>query len=553
MNAMKRPLLALSATLLLLTPAAAHAQWVTARSTDNIVCNAALNQNRPATVSDGAGGFVSVWVDQRSNARDDIYAQSLDANGFARWTTNGVLVDAAVGTLADMQACPDDSGGVIVSWVRVNGIATDRVYAQRIDANGQRRWGVGGMRVSTSERVQSLPRISRDEQGGAIVVWANWLASNAANVYGQRLDRDGNRLWSATGDSLVARGEVRSLTATRRPGGGVFIGYWYTFGPLGMVAVDNARTRVMSDTITTAAAQFSPPGLFSATAGNGAYLMMAGGYNMNIRWFGANGDRWASSRRVVGPVWAAEQVQLVGGGPDGSALLAWRDGRPGAGGGIFAQKIRQDGTDLWGANGKFITANMTLNGGGHAIAADDINGAWIVWSQNVDRVAQHVTSGGDFWLPPAGVVFSDANSSNFTYNSAAIVPGVQSTAIVVWATTQNPGTYNDMHAKRIFGDGSLTTTGVEDGFAPGAGLALAAGPSPARTNVTLRFALTRAGHATLELFGLQGERVATIADEALSAGSHARTFDTSRLAPGVYHARLTTSEGVANAKFVRVR
>ena len=111
-----------------------------------------------------------------------------------------------------------------------------------------------------------------------------------------------------------------------------------------------------------------------------------------------------------------------------------------------------------------------------------------------------------------------------------------------------------MHAKRIFGNGSLTTTGVEDGFTPGAGLALAAGPSPARGEaVTLRFALTRAGHATLELFGLQGERVATIADEALSAGRHSRTFDTSRLAPGVYHARLTTSEGVANARFVRVR
>lgn len=552
MNAMKRTLLALSATLALLAPAAAHAQWVTARSTDNIVCDAAWNQNRLVTVSDGAGGFVSVWVDQRSGSRDDLYAQAVDANGFARWTTNGVLVDATVGTPFDVKACSDDSGGVIVSWVRSGGPTSDRIYAQRIDANGQRRWGASGMRVSTAEMTQSLPRISTDEQGGAIVVWANWLASNAANVFGQRIDRDGNRLWSASGDSLVARGEVRSLTVTRRPGGGVFIGYWYTFGPLGMVAVDNARTRVMSDTITTASAFFSPPALFSATAGNGAYLMMAGGFNMNIRWFGANGDRWPASRRVVGPVWAAEQIKLVGGGPDGSALLAWRDGRP-SGGGILAQKIRQDGTDMWGTNGKFITADMTLNGGGHAIEEDGMNGAWIVWSQNVDRVAQHVSSSGDFWLPPAGSVFSDANSSNFRYNEAGIVLGVQSTAIVVWATTQDPGTYNDIHAKRIFGDGSLTTAGVGDGFTPGSGVSLAAGPSPARANVTLRFAMTRAGHATLELFGLQGERVATIAEGALGAGTHTRTLDTSALAPGVYLARLTTSEGVASARFVRVR
>ena len=552
MHALKRSLFALPAALLLLVPAVSRAQWVTARSTDNIVCDAAWNQNRPATVSDGAGGFVSVWVDQRSGARDDLYAQAFDANGFARWTTNGVLVDATVGTPFDVKACSDDSGGVIVSWVRSGGPTSDRIYSQRIDANGQRRWGAGGMRVSTAEMVQSLPRISTDEHGGAIVVWANWLGSTVANVCGQRLDRDGNRLWSASGDSLVARGEVRSLTVTRRPGGGVFIGYWYTFGPLGMVAVDNARTRVMSDTITTAAAFYSPPSLYSATAGNGAYLMMAGGFNMNIRWFGANGDRWPASQRVVAAVYAQEGVKLVGGGPDGSALLAWRDNRP-TGGGIFAQKIRPDGTHQWGAGGRFITADITWNGGGHAIEADDQNGAWIVWSQNVDRVAQHVSSSGDFWLPPAGSVFSDANSSNFTYDAATIVPGLQSTAIVVWSTTQSAGTLNDMHAKRIFGDGSLTPVGVEDDLAPGSGLALAAGPSPARTNVTLRFALTRAGHATLELFGLRGERVATLADGAFAAGTHARTMDTSALAPGVYLARLTTSEGVANAKVVRVR
>lgn len=553
MNAMKRPLLALSATLLLLAPAAAHAQWVTALDADNIVSNAASNQNTPLTVSDGAGGFVTVWRDTRTGGHNDLYAQSLDANGFPRWTANGVVVDSVVGALSAVGACSDDSGGVIVTWQRGNGAAANRVFAQRVDAFGQRRWGTGGLRAGTAEVTQTLPRICADGAGGAIVVWANWIAATTANVFGQRLAPDGTRLWSATGDSLVARGEVRSLTVTSRPGGGAFIGYWYSFGPLGMVAVDNARTRLMSDVITTDASQTSPPGLYSATAGDGAYLMMAGGNNMSVRWFGANGDRWPASQRVVAGTHTQSHPMIAGGGPDGSALLAWRDGRA-SGGGVFAQKLRVDGTPMWGTDGLFISNDVTLNGGGHTIAADDLNGAWVVWSANVARRDQHVRSDGSFWLAAAGDTFSTANSSNFTYDGATIVPGLQSTAIVVWATTQSPGTYNDMHAKRIFGDGSLTTTGVEDGFMPGAGVALAAGPSPARGDaVTLRFALTRAGHATLELFGLQGERVATIADEALSAGRHARTFDTSRLAPGVYHARLTTSEGVANARFVRVR
>ncbi len=552
MSSTKRTWFALSAALCLLAPTVANAQWVTALNANNIVSNAASNQKDPHTFSDGAGGFVSVWSDFRTSGHQDIYAQSFDANGFARWTANGVVVDSTVGTLAVTRACPDDSGGVIVTWYRSNGGTPNRVFAQRVDANGQRRWGAGGTRVGTAEVTQTLPRITEDGEGGAIVVWANWLASFTANVYGQRLDRDGNRLWSATGDSLVARGEVRSLTATRRPGGGAFIGYWYTFGTLSMIAVDNARTRLMADTITTAASQTAPPGLFSATAGDGAYLMMAGGNNMNVRRFGADGSRWPASVRVVAGTHTQAHPMLASGGADGSALLVWRDGRA-SGGGVFAQKLRADGLPMWGTDGLFISNNVTSNGGGHTIAADDLNGAWIAWSGNVDRWAQHVMSGGGFWLPPAGVSFSTMSSSNFTYDAAEIVPGVQSSAIVVWATIQSGGTLNDVHAKRLFGDGSLTTTGVGDSGPRLSGLALVAGPSPARGDVTLRFALTRAGRATLELFGLQGERVATIADGAFSAGEHARTIDTSRLAPGVYHARLTTSEGVVNARVVRVR
>ncbi len=536
------------ATTMLVLPAAARAQWVTALNANNIVSNSAQNQNTPITFTDGAGGFVSVWRDFRTSGHQDLYAQSLDAGGFEKWSANGVVVDSTVGSIGAVVACPDDSGGVIVAWLRGTGATANRVMAQRVDAFGQRRWGPGGVRVGTMEVTQSIPRIAADGEGGAIVVWANWMAFATANVFGQRLSPDGVRLWSASGDSVVARGEVRSLTMTRRPGGGAFIGYWYTYGPMAMVAIDNARTRLFADSITTAASATSPPGLHSATAGDGAYFMMAGGTNMNVRWFGANGERWPASVRVVAAAHSQSHPMIVGGGPDGSALLAWRDGRA-SGGGVFAQKLRVDGSAAWGTDGLFISNSVTSNGGGHAIAADDLNGAWIAWSGSY-RFAQHVRSDGGFWWAAIGDTFSTANSSNFTYDAATIVPGAQSTAIVVWATMQSAGTYNDMHAKRILGNGSLTTTDVDDTGPRLAGLTLAAGPLPARGNVTLRFALPSGGRATLELFGLRGERLATIADGAFAAGEHTRTLDVRGLSPGVYFVRLVSASGVRRSKLV---
>jgi hypothetical protein len=76
-------------------------------------------------------------------------------------------------------------------------------------------------------------------------------------------------------------------------------------------------------------------------------------------------------------------------------------------------------------------------------------------------------------------------------------------------------------------------------------VSLAASPNPVRVATTLAYALVREGPVRLEIWDIQGRRVALLADRVESAGQHATTWnarasDGGRVAPGVYLARLET-------------
>ncbi len=84
------------------------------------------------------------------------------------------------------------------------------------------------------------------------------------------------------------------------------------------------------------------------------------------------------------------------------------------------------------------------------------------------------------------------------------------------------------------------------------GLALAAGPNPARGAVTARFALPDARPARLELLDLAGRRV-TVRDVS-GAGAHVETLgEGAALAPGVYLLRLTHGRDTRSTRVAVVR
>jgi hypothetical protein len=78
-------------------------------------------------------------------------------------------------------------------------------------------------------------------------------------------------------------------------------------------------------------------------------------------------------------------------------------------------------------------------------------------------------------------------------------------------------------------------------------------PNPFNPTTTLQFAVTKSGHVSLDVFNILGQRVATLVNEVLSAGSYHVNFDGSALSSGVYLYRLTAGDVVQTKKMVLMK
>ncbi len=143
----------------------------------------------PALVSDGAGGAIVAWEDNRSGPYD-IYGQRVNGSGVPQWTPNGVAVCAAVGDQFGPHVVPDGTGGAIVCWQDVRGIDSD-VYAQRVTFVGAAAWTPDGIPVSTAIGDQLAPTIVPDGAGGAILAWMDDRSGTNFDIYAQRIERGG--------------------------------------------------------------------------------------------------------------------------------------------------------------------------------------------------------------------------------------------------------------------------------------------------------------------------------------------------------------------------
>lgn len=392
---------------------AIRAEWIK----DGVpICSSSGDQWYGYIASDGAGGAIVTWWEYRTAGKSaDVFAQRLDSDGNILWSPDGVPICTASGAQADPQIIADGSGGAIISWRDARSGDYD-IYAQRIDATGNVQWKTDGIGVCIAAYGQYEAGILPDGRGNFIIAWRD-DRSGYGQVYCQKLDGDGNALWTSNGirvcSTLYWEDDPKIISDTR--GGAILI--WH-----------DERYSIVNSFIYA-----------QRIDGNGTKLWDPGGAPIDL----SGGLKW--ERYCV---------------PDGhgGGIVSWRDDRTG-GENVYAQRFDSTGAILWVSGG--VPVCTAVNDQiGPSIAPDDLGGAIVAWLDNRDGrddiYAQRVLADGNMkWHTDGVMIHKGPLTSGFGYSFPDIVRDENGGAILTWQ--EGPGAPDlwDILAQRVDAEGSL--------------------------------------------------------------------------------------------------
>ena len=468
-------------------------------------------QVSPVIVSDGEGGAIVAWEDNRSPVTEtDVFAQHILSNGVVdpAWPADGAPLSVIAGLQNTLAIAPDGTGGrgaaggAFVVWMDTRpGTTVVDIFAQHVLASGHvdPRWPANGLAVCTAPGRQEFPVIVEDGAGGAIVSWDDLRSSTTGDdIFAQHLLATGvvDPAWPVNGRALcTANGDQGRPT----------------------IAADGAHGAIVAWTDGRVANTFH---IFAE------HVLATG---------------------VVDPLWPVNGRGISAAGVTESRPLAVSDGHGGA---IvnwqaftlhvneFAQHVEANGIvdPVWPAGGLAISHRDRLQDFAE-IVPDGSGGAVVAWNDSNDVVVQHVLATGvlDAVFPDNGVQVCDEDNQRADVSLVATGAGG---AIVTWTDSRN-GKDTDIYAVQVLEIGTLDVPG--DG-ARGA-VSLAASPNPAHSSFTLRFALPQEGPVKLAIYDVTGRRVRELVSGVRPAGAQSVAWDLRdangrTVRSGLYFARL---------------
>jgi hypothetical protein len=534
-------------------PLPALAAWPSDPLVNVPLCTETGDQTTPAIASDGAGGAIVAWDDERTGNRD-IYAQRISADGAPLWTPGGVALSSPAGDQANPTIIADGAGGAIVTWHDIRSGTTFDIYAQKVSAAGSPQWTPDGVAICTSASHQQFPTLASDGAGGAIVTWFD-LRTGHYDIYAQRVAAGGAVLWAENGVpiSTAARHQEYPTIVPDGVGGAIITwfdqrtGDSYTFSDIYAQRVNaDGQVQWTADGVAlcTQPGDQSNPTIASDGA-SGAIVTWfdyrSGNYDIYAQRINAAGAvQWTADGVVLATVPGEQAYPTIIADEAGGAIATWRDKR-GDDYDIYAQRISGAGAVQWPANGVALCASPD-DQYDPTIAPDGAGGAIVTWGDfrygSGDVFARRIlASGTPQWAPDGVAVSKPAGNQNVCMITSDMSGG----AIITWADAR--GANSDVYAQRVDQDGALGGAPRID-VPEQEALAFALEPvfpNPGRGgSMRLQLALPSDEPASLLVVDVRGRVVSSRDVGALGAGRHVVDLAAGqKLHPGVYLVRLT--------------
>lgn len=400
-------------SFLILFSIGAKAQWTTntAVNTPIIFPPAISNGAVPSLVSDANGGAFIAW-----SGSADISVQRVDAQGYTKWAQNGIVICNQ--SSSDILAVSDGVGGLVITWVD-NRDGNYDIYAQRIDSTGNILWTPNGVAISTDVFEQNHPKIVSDNTGGAVISWTDQRKGNS-DIYARRINAYGVAQWTTSGVPICIEASEQPYYRTDMvsDGTGGAIITWsdnrngeFQFDIFAQ-RIDSAgviRWFELGNDICTSPGSYMQrnPKIISDGLG-GAIIIWNdersdGTYAQRIN---ALGDiSWTIDGKLICTNTTSPSSAIATSDDSGGVIIIWLDARNPSMFDVFAQRFDSSGEVKWTPNGILISTGPVNINAGLVIASDGFGGAIINWVRNGIE-AQRIDKDGNLLWPVNGVVVS---------------------------------------------------------------------------------------------------------------------------------------------------
>ena len=461
-----------------------YSQWSTDPTVNNPICILTSEQGFPTTTSDGSGGAIITWHDNR-NGNQDIYAQRINSSGDTLWTTapgGGVAICTDGSDQVDPSISSDGSGGAIITWVdlRNNGTTNYDIYAQRINSSGATLWATDGVPICTQASSSYNPTIASDGSGGAIITWWDLRNGNNPDIYAQKINSSGVIQWTGSPDGVAictATGEQRYPKIISDGSGGAIITWYDERNGSSNPDIFAQRIDASGTTLWTAdgvsvctQASYQEDPQITIDGSGGAIITWWDERNNNTTHYDIYAQRINSSGAVQwtgSPDGVAicteptsnQQYPAITSDGSGGAIITWVDDRnyqinSYSLSDIYAQRINSSGATLWASDVQ-ISTNFAAQYY-PAITGDGAGGAIVTWydyrNNNNDIYASKVSSDGV--LPVELTTFTSTQ-------------GKDNTVVLNWTTATEVHNYGFEVERKVVGEVSVNWNSI--GFLAGAG------------------------------------------------------------------------------------
>ncbi len=361
-------------------------------------------QEDPSLIPTGFSDYIFIWKDLRDDtSKGDLYAQKIDANGNKMWDPEGILLSTGnFDEPAELRMVADGTGGAVIIWDDLRNGDEGDIYAIRILADGTipAEWPSNGLPVVIAPAGQQQMTVDTDGAGGAIVAWrdARYSPTQGKDIYAQRVTIDAQLDWGSEAvivcDTLL---DQESPKLCPDGSGGAYIAW------------KDMRGDTQGD-------------LYFQHVDNSGNLLFPE----------------IQGKPLIVAVRQQESQRIVADGA-GNAILVWRDTRndplQNLSGDIYGQKVNSSGQKLWNPAGVAVCtdpadqseARLNADGSGNVICVwmDQRNGNE---NPKTNIFAQKINGNGTMAWTTDGVPVCEANG----YQYFPLVRAAASYSLIGW-------------------------------------------------------------------------------------------------------------------------